>query len=107
MAVEQIGEVVVDGVTRPITIDPELLRFEVRVDIHVAFIQFRLRGSVLSLIHTEVPKAAEGKGLAAALARAALEYARAHGMTVRPICPYVAKFIAGHQEFQNLVEPAR
>jgi predicted GNAT family acetyltransferase len=107
MAVEKIGEVVVDGATRPITVDPQSGRFEIRVDVDEAFIQFRRRGSVLSLIHTEVPKPVEKKGVAAALARAALEYARAHGMTVRPICPYVAKFIARHQEFQDLVEPDR
>jgi hypothetical protein len=26
-------------------------------------------------------------------------------MTVKPICPYVAKFIARHPEFHDLVEP--
>lgn len=104
MARERIGEVVVDGATRPIDLDLEAGRFEVRVDSHVAFIQFRARGSVLSLIHTEVPAALRKRGLAEALASAALEYARARHMTVNPICPFVAKFITRHPEFQDLVE---
>jgi len=102
MAGEQIGEVLIDGATRPITVDRESGRFEIQVGDQAAFTQFRLSGPVLSLIHTEVPKAAEGKGLAAALARAALDYARAHSLGVKVICPFIAKYIARHPEYQDL-----
>ena len=106
MAQEQVGEVVVDGVNHPIHIDFESAHFEIRVGGHVAFILFRPRGSTLSLIHTEVPAALQRKGLGDALAKAALEYARTHSLTVKPICPFVAKYLTRHPEFQNLVEPS-
>lgn|SRR5688572_4142741 len=104
MAQEQVGEVVVDGVKYPIQIDFDSSHFEIRVGGDAAFILFRLRASTLSLIHTEVPPALQRKGLADALAKAALEYARTHSMTVKPICPFVAKYLTRHPEFQSLVD---
>ena len=100
MAVEQVGEVALGGQVRPIQLNLEANRFEIRVDEHLALLQFRLRGTNLALIHTEVPPALQHQGLADALARAALEYARAHSLRVKVICPFVAKFLTRHPEFQ-------
>lgn len=72
MAGERIGELVVDGVGIPIELDAPSGRLEIHVGDQMAFIALRVRGSVLSLIHTEVPPALRGRGLAEALARAAL-----------------------------------
>jgi predicted GNAT family acetyltransferase len=102
---EQIGTVVIDGSTRAIELDAEAGRLEVRDGERVAFIDLRLRGTVLSLIHTEVPVPLRGRHIADALARAALDYARARGMTVKPFCPFVARFISRHPEFKDLVDP--
>jgi uncharacterized protein len=104
MAVGQIGEVVVNGQNRPIQVNLEDSRFEIRVDEQLAFLFFRLRGTKLSLIHTEVPTALQHQGLGDALARAALEYARGHSLRVKVICPFVAKYLTKHPEFQELVE---
>lgn len=104
MSTEPIGEVTVDGISRPIEVDRATGRFNIGVGDDVAFLQFHIRGSVLSLIHTEVPEALRGRGLADALARAALTYARRNGMRVRVICPFVAKFLARHSEFQDVVD---
>jgi uncharacterized protein len=103
MAVEQVGEVVVSGQRRPIQLNHEDSRFEIVVDEQVALLMFRLRGSTLVLIHTEVPPALQRRGLADALARAALEYARAHALKVKVICPFVAKYLTRHPEFRDLV----
>ena len=103
MAVEHVGDVVVSGLSRPIQLNLEDSRFEIHVDAQVAFLLFRLRGTNLSLIHTEVPTALQHQGLADALARAALEYARGHSPRVKVICPFVAKYLTRHPEFQDLV----
>ena len=103
MAVEQVGDVVVNGLTFPIQLNLEDSRFEIRVDEQVAFLLFRLRETKLSLIHTEVPPALQHHGLGEALARAALEYARGHSLSVKVICPFVAKYLTRHPEFQDLV----
>ena len=104
MAVEQVGEVLVNGESRPIQLDLENSRFEIRVADHVAMHVFHLRGARLSLIHTEVPPALQRQGLADALARAALEYARPQSLRVKVICPFVAKYLARHPEFEDLVD---
>lgn len=43
--------------------------------------------------HTEVDDAYAGRGLAAVLVRVALDDTRAAGLTVVPVCPYVAGFL--------------
>lgn len=105
MASEQIGEFVVDGAVIPIELNVKAGRLDLRIGDQVAFIALRVSGSVLALIHTEVPAALQGKHIAEALARMALEYARAHGMTVKPFCPFIAHYIRRHLEFQDLVDP--
>jgi len=99
-----VDEVVVNGRTRPILLNLGDSRFEIRVDEQVAFLLFRQRGTTLSLIHTEVPLALQHQGLADALARAALQYARGQSLRVKVICPFVAKYLTRHPEFQDLVE---
>ncbi len=53
---------------------------------------------ILDLQHTEVPPAAEGHGVGDALVRAALGYARAHGLRVIATCPYVQVWLQRHPE---------
>lgn len=103
MTVEHVGDVVVSGQSRPIELNLADSRFEIRLDEQVAFLLIRLRGTKLSLIHTEVPPALQHQGLADALARTALEHARRHSLEVKVICPFVAKYLTRHPEFQDLV----
>jgi hypothetical protein len=102
MAAERIGEVVVDDAVRAIELNTDTGRIELWVGNELAFIRFHFRNSVLALIHTEVPPALQHKGLAEALARVSLEYARARDLKVNPICPYVLRFLSRHPEFQNV-----
>ena len=83
---------------------PDHHRYELRSgDQLVGFIDYRLHGDVIRLIHTEVPEAFGGQGHAATLARSALDDARSRGLTVRPDCPYVASYIKKHPEYADLV----
>ena len=78
-------------------------RFETTVDGHLCVCQYRLFGKVLMLVHTGVPSALRGRGIAAALVRAALDHARAKGLKVRPDCSYAATYIERHPETQDLL----
>jgi predicted GNAT family acetyltransferase len=78
-------------------------QFEVRTDSGLARLKYVLRGDVLDLVHTEVPQAAEGQGIGAALARTALEHARREGFKVIPTCPFVSGYLRRHKEFADLV----
>lgn len=83
---------------------PDHHRYELRAaDELVGFIDYRLRGETIHLVHTEVLPAFNGQGHAATLARAALDDARARGLRVHPDCPYVAAYVAKHPEYADLV----
>ncbi len=45
----------------------------------------------------------EGQGLGSKLARFALDDTRRQHLKVVPTCPFIAKFIQGHAEYQDLV----
>jgi uncharacterized protein len=59
--------------------------------------------TLIVFLHTEVPKAIEGHGVAGKLARAALEYARDEGLGVIARCPFVAAYVRRHPEYQALL----
>lgn len=61
-------------------------------------------GPVMHLVHTGVPSALQGRGIAAELVAAALAEARAQGWRVRPVCSYVRAYMRRHPETQDLLE---
>ena len=57
----------------------------------------------LDLTHTFVPAKLRGHGIAEALVRAALAYARQQSFRVIPTCPYVSRWLERHPEQRDLV----
>jgi predicted GNAT family acetyltransferase len=86
-----------------VTNNPAAGRYEILTDQGAAILTYRQRGADLDLMHTEVPKALEGHGYAAALAAAALDDARREGIKVIPTCPYVKAYLERHPEYADLV----
>jgi predicted GNAT family acetyltransferase len=78
-------------------------RFEAGTDEGLAMAVYRPGAGVITFTHTEVPEALEGRGIGSRLARTALDYARAEGLKVRPLCPFIAGYIQRHPEYQDLV----
>ena len=81
-------------------------RFEATVDGHTGVLTYRENGDRVTLIHTEVPAELRGRGVADALARAALDDARRRGLRVRVLCPFVQAFMKRHPEYADLAAPA-
>ncbi len=79
-------------------------RFEIEADGALATLTYREGKRRLTLIHTEVPEALGGKGYGGALARTALEYARAAGLRVIPYCPFVRAYLERHPEYAELTQ---
>lgn len=77
-------------------------RFEAVVDGGLAVAEYERRDGQLVFTHTEVPQEARRKGVGDALARAGMEYARAEGLRVVPRCPFIAKWLSRHPEYQDL-----
>jgi len=65
--------------------------------------EYHRSGKVFDFVHTFVPAAFRGRGLAQMVARAGLSYARANSLKVIPSCPYVATYIRRHPEDQDLI----
>jgi predicted GNAT family acetyltransferase len=78
-------------------------RFELEREGQTAYLEYNLAGNVLQLIHTEVPPALRGTGLASELAQSALDWARERGLKVDVICESVAAYIKQHPEYADLV----
>lgn len=78
-------------------------RFELEADGLIAFSDYRRTNGVLTILHTEVPKKLEGRGIGSRLVRGELEIARTKGLKVVPKCPFVQAFINKHAEFAYLV----
>ena len=78
-------------------------RFELAVNGHTAFSQYKLAPGTITFLHTEVPKELEGHGIGSRLARGVLEAARARGLKVVAKCPFIAAYIRKHTEFQDLL----
>ena len=78
-------------------------RFELDLDGHTAFSNYKCDGNALTLLHTEVPAALNGRGIGSALVRGILDRARAQGLKVVPICPFVKGYLAKHGEYADLL----
>jgi len=73
-------------------------RFEATVDGLLCVASYRRSPGVVDLNHTGVPRALEGRGIAAALVREALTWAATEGLAVRPSCSYVRVYMRRHPE---------
>jgi predicted GNAT family acetyltransferase len=88
--------------TLKVTDNVERHRFELEVDGHTAFSTYRREGTTIAILHTEVPSELGGRGVGSALVRGLLDIARAQGLKVRPLCPFVKSYIDKHAEYADL-----
>jgi uncharacterized protein len=78
-------------------------RFELERDGQVASLEYTVAGHVLALLHSEIPEALRGRGIASTLAKTALDWARENRMKVDVVCPFVAAYLETHPEYLDLV----
>ena len=89
-----MGEVVVEN-------NESRQRFEIRMDGHLAKLNYRVNDGEIDLIHTEVAEELGGRGLGNKLVEAALAYARANRLKVVPSCSFVSKYLSRHPEWNT------
>jgi hypothetical protein len=65
---------------------------------------YRRRGNRLFLIHTGVPEALGGKGIAGKLVQSAVDWAERDHLTLVPICAYARKWLSEHPDAVTNVE---
>ena len=79
-------------------------QFEVHKDGEIAVLVYRFYKDDIALMHTEVPAKLQGRGIASALAKHALEWAKEHNKKVMVYCPFVASYLKRHPEYNELVD---
>ena len=83
--------------------NPALHRYELDVEGHTAFAEYRLAADTITFVHTSVPKELSGRGIGSILAKGALEGVRKRGLRVVAKCPFIAGYIDKHPELQDLL----
>jgi len=79
-------------------------KFEIERGGEISFLAYELDGEGwISLLHTQVPPAVRGQGIANELAKMALEYAKEHQLKVDVVCPVVFHFTTKHPEYKSLL----
>ena len=78
-------------------------RFQATVAGTLCVLEYRLHEGTLEIDHVGVPDAVSGRGIAAALTKAALDTARRAGWRVAPHCAYAAAWIKRHPEYADLI----
>ena len=78
-------------------------RFELIVDGHRCELDYGLADGVMTITHTGVPSAVEGRGIASRLVGAAFATAEAAGWKVRPACSYASVWAQRHPEVAHLI----
>lgn len=70
-----------------------------------AYLQYdQIDDKTLDYKHTFVPKELRNQGLAGKIVDYALQYARVHGFSVIPSCPFVEKYIERHPQYEALLK---
>jgi predicted GNAT family acetyltransferase len=82
--------------------NPAVHRYEIEVDGQTAYVRYTRKPGVITFIHTEVPEGLAGKGIGSRLARHVLDAARAEGLQVVPVCPFIDAWMKKHPEYDDL-----
>ena len=91
--------------SQPVEHDAAGQRFVIRLPGgEEAVLTYGRSGKILDFIHTFVPPALRGQGLADRVVRAGFDYARERGLKVVPSCPYVGTWLRRHPEEQDLAQ---
>lgn len=77
-------------------------RFDAALDGHRGELRYRRSEALVVIPSVVVDPAIEGRGVAGALTRAALDWARSEGLRVDPVCPYVDAWMRRHPGYANL-----
>lgn len=84
--------------------NPADQRYEARVDGELAGeALYELQPKRIVFLHTEVHPEFEGRGIGSLLAKDALDDVRAKGLRVVARCPFIARYIREHPEYEDLL----
>lgn len=80
------------------------LQFEIEQEDKIAYLSYRFYKKDIAFMHTYVPKALAGRGLATQLAVFAFAFAAQKHRLVMVYCPFIAKFITTHPQYDAQID---
>jgi predicted GNAT family acetyltransferase len=83
--------------------NPARNRFELQTEAGLAHANYRRDDRTITITHTEVPRAVEGRGIGSALVKGMLDMIRQEGRKVVPLCSFVRSYVSRHPEYRDLV----
>ncbi len=83
--------------------NPSRNRFELQTAAGLAIANYRRDDLTITITHTEVPRAVEGRGVGSALVKGMLDEVRREGRKVVPLCSFVRAYINRHPDYHDLV----
>lgn len=81
----------------------EKLRFEIPFGEEFAIIDYRWDKGDIVFMHTFVPPAGQGKGIAGKLAQFALEYVKENNLKMKLYCPYLIGYVERKPEYKEFI----
>lgn len=80
-------------------------QFELPLGDERPYIKYSRQGNTFLLMHTEVPPALEGHGIAKNLVEQTLEWLDKNNFRMKVYCPYISSYIKRHPEWKKLEDP--
>ena len=84
--------------------NPAESRFETWIDGKLAKLDYSEDGNTIVMMHVGVPHEFRGYGVAGAITKAGLEYAKTKSLRVIPMCSYVAAYIRRNPHYVELTK---
>jgi predicted GNAT family acetyltransferase len=78
-------------------------RFEMEFENSISFVEYEKDGDIISLLHTEVDPALEGRGAGTALVEKVLALIQKEGWQLIPLCPFVVAYIKRHPDWEKII----
>lgn len=83
--------------------NPEQRRYELHVGSELAGVaDYHAQPGLVTIMHTEIDPAFEGRGLGSQFVEAMLDDIRRQEARVLPVCPFVRAFLQRHREYADL-----
>lgn len=79
-------------------------RFELAFKNGTVTMDYEMSPGALTITHTDVPKALEGRGLGSRIAGLVVHEARRRGLKLKPECPFFAAYLKKHPEHNDIVQ---
>jgi predicted GNAT family acetyltransferase len=70
----------------------------------IGFAEYVQKGGRYLFVHTEIDPEFGGRGLGTILAHGAMDAMRAEQARIVPLCPFIARWIADHPDYADLVD---